>query len=86
MLVTMNAVPRRSEGVRQVVDYPWEYFALLPTALALATILLVFGGISFAGTGTRTSRLVWLIAAAVALVLCSLFCLPLLRRDYLGKF
>ncbi|MEX2119242.1 MAG: hypothetical protein WD847_06505 [Pirellulales bacterium] len=81
-LAMMAAVPRRAEGIRQVVNWPWPVYATLPTVVA-ATVIFSF--IELRTRGQRL-RIVLLLAAGATLALCTVMGADLLRRDYIGKF
>jgi len=74
------AAPRQDEGVRRVVDMPWPVFATMPTAAAVAAVLLACRWIA-----TRGQRLWFVVSASVVVLACSSLALEILRRDYVGK-
>ncbi len=81
MLVLMSSVPRVAEGGRQIVDWPWQLYASLPSIVAgvvgLATILLAVRSMHL--------RMGLLLVFAATLAAVSLFGIELLRRDFIGK-
>jgi hypothetical protein len=81
-LAMMAAIPRRPEGIRQVVNWPWPVYAALPTIVA-ASVLFSFIELCIRG---KRLRAVLLLVAAATLALCTVMGADLLRRDYIGKF
>lgn len=82
LFAVMLAVPRQEEGVRQIVAIPWPAYALLPSMLSAATLLVLL----FVPLKQPNWRLRMILAAGITMALCSLLSIDLLRRDFAGKF
>jgi hypothetical protein len=81
-IVLISAVPRRSEGVREVADISWPVFASFPATVSVIALLAVL----FIPLPRRLSRIVILLAAGLAVMLSAMLTLDLIRRDFEGKF
>lgn len=80
MVITMLFVPRRAEGIRDVVDLAWPTYALLPTFLSFAALLMIAPMMP-----SQRSRYAFIAVFTLAIAGCTFFGIDILRRDYIGK-
>lgn len=81
--VAMVIAPRMNEGVREVVTWPWEPYAIAVFAIPIV-LIHILGLLLFSKRAERISILILAITTQTAWFL--VVNLNLLRRDYIGKF
>ncbi len=79
-MAVMRLVPRINENSRSVVDLPFEIYATMPTAIAMAVTI----PLGFIKLGTR--RIAFWIGATLGIAFLTFFGQSLLQRDYIGTF
>lgn len=80
-VIVMSAAPRRPENVRSVVDLPWPVYATFPTYAPLLPVLIFYCFVR-----GLPARICFLASAVFVILMLSYTGIPLLRRDYIGKF
>ena len=80
LVATMGLVPRRDEGIRQVVDVPWPVYVSAPALLAFGVLLVI----AFWVPKQKWSSY-FIIGFNLAIAVCTSIASGLLRHDFIGK-
>lgn len=80
-VVTMSFVPRKAQGIRNVVDLPWQVYVMLPATLTFLPFVIL--GLTVPKRSWSLFFIVGFIMTVAALTDSGC---ELLRRDYIGKF
>lgn len=80
-VVTMSVVPRKAEGIRNVVDLPWPVYVMLPATFAFLPLVIL--GLTVPKRNWSLFFIVGFIMTVTALTNSGS---ELLHRDYMGKF
>ena len=81
IMSVMVFAPRRDENIRQVVALSWPVYSSLPGLIASSVLILLL----FVPLPSAMSRLPFIIAAGIGIVVSAIISFDLLRRDFVGK-